>query len=51
MKKIVCSHLFNDQSGSPLVLSTVIKGFLEKGFEVDILTSMESKGFHCSHSE
>jgi len=44
MKKIVCTHLYNDQSGSPLVLSTVIKGFLKRGFEVDVLTSMSSRG-------
>ena len=45
MKKIVCAHLFNDQSGSPLVLSTVIKGFLKRGLEVDVLTSMSTDGF------
>lgn len=45
MKKIVCTHLYNDYSGSPLVLSTVIKGFLKKGFGVDVLTSASEKGF------
>ncbi len=45
MKKIVCTHLYNDFSGSPLVLSTVIKGFLEKGYEVDVLTSTQQEGF------
>lgn len=45
MKKILCTHLFNDYSGSPLVLSTVIKGFLKEGFEVDVLTSSNTKGF------
>jgi len=45
MKKIVCTHLFNDFSGSPLVLSTVVKGFLKKGFQVEIITSMKDEGF------
>lgn len=44
MKKIVCVHLYNDFSGSPLVLSTAIKGLVEKGNEVTLLTS-ESEGF------
>ena len=45
MKKIVCVHLYNDFSGSPLVLSTVIKGFRQRGIEVDLFTSSKSKGF------
>ncbi len=45
MKKIVCVHLYNDFSGSPLVLSTVIKGFRKKGIDVDLFTSSGSKGF------
>ena len=45
MKKIVCTHLYNDFSGSPLILSTVIKGFLKKGYEVDVLTSLAEEGF------
>jgi len=45
MKKIICTHLFNDFSGSPLVLSTVVKGFLKKGYEVEVITSMKSEGF------
>lgn len=44
MKKIVCVHLYNDFSGSPLVLSTAIKGLVEKGNKVTLLTS-ESEGF------
>lgn len=39
MKNIVCFHLFNDCSGSPKVLKTVIEGLLEKGYHVDLVTS------------
>src|SRR4051812_48801243 len=38
-KKIVCVHLLNDFSGSPLVLSMVIKGLLKSGNEVELITS------------
>lgn len=44
MKKVVCIHLYNDFSGSPLVLSTAIKGLIQKGNKVTVLTS-ESEGF------
>ena len=39
MKHIVCFHLFNDYSGSPKVLKTVIEGLLEKGYNIDLVTS------------
>ena len=39
MKNIVCFHLFNDYSGSPKVLKTVVEGLLEKGYKVDLVTS------------
>ena len=39
MKNIVCFHLFNDYSGSPQVLRTVIEGLLEKGYNIDLVTS------------
>ena len=45
MKKVVCAHLFNDFSGSPLILSTVIKGFVERGINVDLVTSEKTHGF------
>lgn len=45
MKKIVCAHLYNDYSGSPLVLSTIIESFKSDGKDVDIITSNESQGF------
>lgn len=39
MKNIVCFHLFNDFSGSPQVLRTVIEGLLDKGYNIDLVTS------------
>lgn len=39
MKHIICFHLFNDYSGSPKVLAMVLKGLLEKGCRVDLVTS------------
>ena len=45
MKKIICAHLYNDFSGSPLVLSTSIKSFKANGFQVEIITSTEAPGF------
>ena len=38
-KKIVCFHLYNDFSGSPKVLRQVVRGFLEQGHEVVLVTS------------
>lgn len=43
-KKIVCIHLLNDYSGSPLVLSEVINGLLENNYSVDLYTS-KTEGF------
>lgn len=39
MKKIVCFHIFNDYSGSPKVLKMVLQGLLNKGYEIDLVTS------------
>ncbi len=39
MKRIVCFHLFNDYSGSPRLLKTVLDGLLERGWHVDLVTS------------
>lgn len=39
MKHIVCFHLFNDYSGSPKILKTVLKGMLNKGITVDLVSS------------
>jgi len=45
MKKVVAVHLLNDFSGSPLILSTVVRSMREKGFAVDLLTSKDTIGF------
>ncbi|MEM6725343.1 MAG: glycosyltransferase, partial [Bacteroidota bacterium] len=45
MKKVVCIHLFNDFSGSPLVLSTAIKGFRKNKIPVDLITCGGREGF------
>ncbi len=45
MKKIIAVHLLNDFSGSPLILSTVIKGFRAHNIEVDLITNENSEGF------
>lgn len=39
MKNIACFHLFNDYSGSPKVLKTVVNGLIGKGHNVDLITS------------
>ncbi len=44
MKKVICVHLYNDYSGSPLVLSTVIKGLQKEKIAVEVLTSSD-EGF------
>lgn len=36
---IVCFHLYNDFSGSPIILRTVLKGLLNKGYRVTLRTS------------
>lgn len=38
-RRIICFHLYNDFSGSPHVLSLVLKGLIEKGYQVDLYTS------------
>ncbi len=37
--KIVCFHLFNNYSGSPTILCTVLQGLLERGYDIDLITS------------
>ena len=44
-KKIVFIHLYNDRSGSPRVLSDVIKSIINKNIEFDIITSPHEFGF------
>jgi len=44
--KILCFHLLNDYSGSPKVLSQVIKGFVKSGHEVDLFCAKnDEEGF------
>lgn len=45
MKKVIAVHLLNDYSGSPLILSTVLRGMRENDIPVDLLTSKATKGF------
>lgn len=42
--RIVCFHLLNNYTGSPKVLSQVIKGLIRNGHEVDLVTS-KTEGF------
>ena len=44
MKKIIFFHLYNDISGSPQVLSMVIRGLQAKGYAVELFTS-NTEGF------
>ena len=39
MKRIIFFHLYNDISGSPKVLSMVVRGLVAKGYEVELFTS------------
>ena len=39
MKRIVCFHLLNDYSGSPIVLRMTLRGLLERGNHVDLVTT------------
>ena len=39
MKKIACFHLLNDYSGSPIVLKMVLRGLLNKGYHIDLVSS------------
>ncbi len=45
LKRITFIHLFNDFSGSPLVLSTVIGGLRDRGYQCRLMTSKGSTGF------
>lgn len=39
MSRLICFHLFNDFSGSPKVLSTVLSGLASKRYDIDVVTS------------
>jgi len=45
VKKITFIHLLNDYSGSPLVLSNVVRGVQQYGYDCKIITSGNSEGF------
>jgi L-malate glycosyltransferase len=45
MKKIIFIHLLNDYSGSPKVLSQVIKACSNEGYEIELYTSKSEEGF------
>jgi len=45
MNKIVFVHLFNDRSGSPKVLSDVIRVAENRSLDYDLITSSDSDGF------
>lgn len=47
-KRIVFFHLLNDYSGSPNILSLVIKGLVARGYIVDLYTSSKTGGFLSS---
>lgn len=40
MKHIICFHLLNDYSGSPKILTQVLKGLLKRGYQVDLISSI-----------
>ena len=44
-KKVTFIHLFNDYSGSPLVLSNVVRGIQGYGYSCKVITSGNSEGF------
>ena len=45
MQKIIFIHLLNDYSGSPKVLSQVIRSCLDKGIDTDLYYGCGSEGF------
>lgn len=45
VKKMVFIHLFNDRSGSPKVLSQVIKAAADNNIATEVITSAHGDGF------
>ena len=45
MSKLVFVHLFNDRSGSPKVLSQVVRAMSRRGAALEVLTSAHADGF------
>ena len=48
---VICFHLLNDFSGSPLVLSNVINGFVSEGVDVDLYVSKNQENGFLSNLE
>ena len=44
-KKIIFTHLLNDYSGSPKVLSQVIKAVQKNGYEIELYSGKSESGF------
>jgi len=44
-KHVTFIHLLNDYSGSPLVLSNVVRGIRGKGYQCKVITSGNAEGF------
>ena len=56
MSHIACFHLLNDYSGSPIVLSRVLRGLLDRGCQIDltcskggVLDTIEDDKLHVHH--
>lgn len=45
MTRIFAAHLLNDYSGSPKVLSQLLRGWIDAGYEVHLRTSTADPGF------
>jgi len=45
LKRVIVFHSLNDFSGSPNVLSSVIRGLISRGFKLDLYTSALSGGY------
>ena len=43
--QVVCFHLFNNFSGSPNVLTTIINGLTHQNYQITLVTSLNNKGF------
>jgi len=50
-KRIIFFHLLNDYSGSPHILSLIVKGLKERGYFIEVYTSSDKEGFLSGISE
>ncbi|NBA87085.1 glycosyltransferase [Emticicia sp. CRIBPO] len=44
-RKVIFFHMLNDHSGSPHVLSLIMKGLIKKGYEIELYSSTSETGF------